>query len=213
MSDTDWIAVSTAFAAVGTVFGLLVALYRDWFLEWRGRPRLQIAFDPAGRRENLDLVTVGPPDGLVHWVRLRVSNATGCRSADNVEVFLLRCERREETRTQTPLNERPLSWSGIRESDGKTRITKTVIPPGVTRHVDLISIEREEGKPTASLRAVPTPRDERHKFSQGDYDVELILSAQNVDAKRYRGSVSYDGAWSDGDDMWQHVNVQFARAD
>lgn len=124
----------------------------------------------------------------------------------------MRCERRDEARIQTPVNERPLSWSGIREPDGVTRITKAEIPPGVTRHVDLISVRLEQGRPTASLRVVPAPRDERHKFTHGEYDIELLLSAQNTDAKLFSGAISYDGGWGDGDEMWQHLEVWIAEA-
>jgi hypothetical protein len=114
---------------------------------------------------------------------------------------------------QAPLNERPLSWSGERQSDGKKRITRTLIPTGVTRHVDLLSIKREDGAAKASLRVVPKLWDGRHKISQGEFDIELVLAAQDVDAKLYKGSIAYDGGWADGDEIWQHVAVQIEPAD
>jgi hypothetical protein len=210
----DWIiAVATVFAAVGTVAAVVIAVQRDWILEKRRRPKLELTFDPANRNRSLDLVTVGPADDLVHWVRPRVSNARGCRSAENVEVFLLRCERQDTTGPHAPVNERPLSWSGVREPDGKTRITRTLIPPGVTRHIDLFSVQQEDGEAKARLRVVPEPRDDRHKFNEGKFDIELILAAQDIDAKRYAGSISYDGGWTEGGEFWQHIDVQIARAD
>jgi hypothetical protein len=193
------------------VTGATLAVYDDGSL--RVRPKLEICFDPAERRRNLDLVTVGPSDDLVHWVRLRVSNAKGRRSAEKVEVFLLRCERRDAAGTQTPVNERPLSWSGVREPDDVTRITRTIIPPGVTRHIDLLSIQKEDGEAKASLRVVPVPREDRHKFTRGEFHIELVLAAQDVNARRYKGSIAYDGGWAEGDEMWQHVRVQIAKAD
>lgn len=210
----DWvIAVATVFAAFGTVAAVVIAVQRDWSLEKKRRPRLALSFDPVDRHGSLDLVTVGPANDLVHWVRPRVSNARGCRSAENVEVFLLRCERRDKTMPQAPVNERPLSWSGVREPDGKTRITRTVIPPGVTRHIDLVSVQRENGEAKASLRVVPVPREDRHKLSEGKFDIELVLAAQDIDAKRYVGSINYDGDWADADDFWQHIDVHLAEAD
>jgi hypothetical protein len=213
MSSNSVIAVATSFAAVGTVAAVLIALYRDLVHERRVRPSLRIDFDPAGRQRNLDLVTVGPTDDRVHWVRLRVSNAKRRRSAEKVEVFLLRCQRLDQQGPQTPVNERPLSWSGVREPDDVTRITRTIIPPGVTRHVDLLSIQKEDGEPRASLRVVPVPREGRHKFSDGEFEIELVLAAQDVDAKRYKGLIAYDGGWAEGDEMWKHLDVRIVEGD
>lgn len=212
MSNDLVIAIATCFAAVGTVLTVVIALCRDFFYERWVRPKLKIGFDPVERRSNLDLVTVGPIDDRVHWVRLRVSNA-GRRSAEKVEVFLLRCERRDGAGTQTPVNERPLSWSGVREPDDVTRITRTIIPPGVTRHIDLLSIQKEDGEAKASLRVVPVPREDRHKFLRGEFQIELVLAAQDVNARLYKGSIAYDGGWAEGDEMWQHVEVRIAEED
>jgi len=213
MSSESIIAVASLLAAFGTVAAVLIAVHRDWWVEKRRRPKLTISFDPANRVENLDLVTVGPAHDLVHWIRPRVSNARGCRSAEKVEVFLLRCEQRRPKHARTPVNERPLSWSGVREPDDVTRITRTVIPPGVTRHIDLLSIQKEKGEAKATLRVVPVPREERHKFRRGEFDIELILAAQDVDAVRYTGSVVYDGTWAEGGEIWEHIDVRIAKAD
>jgi hypothetical protein len=208
----DWIiAASSVLAAGGTVAAVLIAVDRDWIREKKRRPKLEMSFEPVDRLQNLDMVTVGPEHDLVHWIRPRVSNANGCRSAEKVEVFLLRCEQRHPRRARAPVNERPLSWSGVRESDGVTRITRTVIPPGVTRHIDLISIQREKGDAKASLRVVPVPREERHKFRRGEFDIELVLAAQDVDATRYIGSIIYDGEWAQGDEFWGHIDVRIAK--
>jgi hypothetical protein len=82
VSNDSIIAVSTAFAAVGTVAALSIAVYRDVFREWRLRPKLRIAFDAGGRHENLDLVTVGSPDEIVRSGLRRRSTNVPCRGRE-----------------------------------------------------------------------------------------------------------------------------------
>jgi hypothetical protein len=140
---------------------------------------------------------------------MRVSNEEGRRSAEDVEVFLLRCERLDERQEISPLNERPFWWSGVRNADAdETRIVTTRIPPGVVRHLDLCFIVRKEERAAVSLCTMPQPIDGRNTLQPGVYAIELILAARDVDARRYKASIRFDGTWSDGEEIWNNVDVR-----
>jgi len=75
-----WVSVASALI---TLLAVVVALFRDNFHEWRKKPKLDVAVDPEG---------IGFPEiyreGNMGYLRLRLSNARGRDTADEVEVWV-----------------------------------------------------------------------------------------------------------------------------
>ena len=132
MADPHWVEYVGAFgsfAAAGTAVGIAVwSALRDR----RQRPRLELLYDHTDGED----FAAGLNDGAQHWVRLRVRNAPRRRSADEVEVVVVSVEG-QDGEPHGPITGFALVWSNTLPP-----VTRLAIPPGVVRHVDLVSVRR-----------------------------------------------------------------------
>lgn len=122
-----WVQYVAAFggiAAAGTAVGIAT-----WgaFRDRRQRPRLKLLYD----HDQGEDFAVGINDDSQHWVRLRVRNAPGRRSAEDVEVVVVRVER-HDGETIGRLTGFPFGWTNMRDEHGQP-VTRLAIPPGVAR--------------------------------------------------------------------------------
>lgn len=218
----EWLIAGAAIVgALGTSGAVLYALYRDTFREARRRPHLSLELDARWGPSNLDLVTVASPRS--HWVRMRVANERGRRSAEDVEVLVTRVRPLgEEDLYEAPLDTRPLAWSNLISPNGQP-VTKVHLPPGVSRYVDLISVrpplvpdgggDVREARPGETvvcmprLEVRPEPSDRRHWLAQGRYRIDLVISARDVDAQSYETEIEFDGIWRDVPEIWDHLTI------
>ncbi len=216
----EWIVAGAAVAAaLGTLSAVLLALYRDTWREWRLRPRLTLHLDPMWTESNRDLFWQ-QGQAPAHWLRLRVRNEKGRRSAEDVEVLLTAFYALgvEEEAWQPPLDIYPLRWSA-------TRDPRVQIPPGVSRHVDLLMFPaptisddgggftvaspeaeltttgvlcvRQDGASAKSGSAVSDQVFENHH-----YRIELAVVARDIDSRAYAIEVEFDGRYRYPPDFW-----------
>jgi hypothetical protein len=205
---------ATVFVAVGTVGAVAYALFRDLVVVPRRRPKLDLRFDHAGN----DQVVVGTSGGVdAAYVRLRVANARGKDTADDVVVMVTEVRRLEDSEdaiAETRPIAHPLSWSG----SSPPRAMGSV-HPGSERHIDLLHVDlpaREETEigrrwsetTPVQLDLTPKPAGGRELLSLGRYEISVEIRARNADAIRYAISVRWDGEWSGEEAIWEHLRVE-----
>jgi len=84
--------------------------------------------------------------------------------------------------------------------------TRLHIAPGVERHVDLLHIREKEastGMGKLIIDVYPPPADGRHVINPKKVEIELVASARNAKARRWKIIVAYDGHW--GLDPWANL--------
>jgi hypothetical protein len=216
------VVIATALAwiqAGGTLAAVAAALGIAWRGERRERQRqpvLSLRFDPS----------LEPPDFMrgmwsrhgddqweSHWVRLRVENSAGRRSADDVEVLFLSLEALDEAGSQRTLDVVPLRWSST-QGDAGGALTRITIPPGLARHVDLLGIRGScpEADPEAhrlpvAIQVWPIPTDERHRLPGGRYVFHLAVAARDSDAAFFRLEVMVPGERFGAKEIREHLSV------
>ncbi len=152
-----------------------------------------------------------------HWVRLRVQNARGKRSADDVEVLIV--EVRGVSGSGPPLGGSPIIWSNLGVA-GK-HVTRLTLPPGIARHVDLLGFVEPHSdewnipapvqghtQATFEFQVWPPPADGRHQLGEGRYEVILAVVARDTDSREYRVTVSHDGKWWTAQHVKAHTRVE-----
>jgi hypothetical protein len=178
----------------------------------RRRPRLNLALDASGG----DAVVVGTAGGTESaYVRLRVTNASGKDTADDVQVLVV--ERRLLDGSETTPIALPLIWSG-----SYPPATAAPVHPGAERYLDLLHVdwpgrdeleiaERWTGSEDAFIEVMPKPAGRQDRLVAGEYTLRLQLLARNADATWYEVVVHWDGKWSGKADMWTHLRVEQPR--
>lgn len=156
-----------------------------------------------------------------HWVRLRVENARGKRSADDVEVLVVevRGEWSDGRSRVPPLGGLPLAWSDMPARDEK--LTRLTLPPGIARRVDLLRLDEPysdaenipapvEGhtQTTFELQVSPSPADGRHRLGGDRYDIILAVVARDTDSREYQVTIAYDGKWWTAQHVKEHLRVE-----
>jgi hypothetical protein len=222
----EWLQTLGTLAAVIVALGIALA---GWIRERRRQPKLSLHFSPEPDAPWLDLQALSRPRSA--WVRVRVSNARGKHSAHDVEVLVTHFRRvpKSPENQQLPLDIRPLRWSNTLDPQGHP-MTRVTIPPGVTRYCDLLAIpeptasineaahdQSEEEiqrdidagqySTAAALQVFPEPRDGRHLFREGSYELEVAVCARDVDASFYKTMVSFNGEWRRGNKVWDGLDI------
>jgi len=205
---------ATVFVAIGTVGAVCYALFRDLVVVPRRRPNLDLLFDQTGN----DQVVVGSTgDFDAAYVRLRVANAAGKDTADDVVLMVTEVQRLEDSDgaiAETKPIVLPLTWSG---SDPPS--TMGSVHPGSERHIDLLHVDwpaRDETEiarkwsetTPMQLDLTPKPAGGREVLDLGSYEISVEIRARNADAIRYAITVSWDGKWSGAEAMWDHLRVE-----
>jgi hypothetical protein len=225
MLETLGVADGTPFVldllrAAGPFVAAAAALYIALRAEHRDRrrqPDLRLMFDPT-----TDDVEAGVDEGKdeTHWVRLRVANGWGKRTAEDVEVIIV------DVRPwlgKTTLNGFRLTWAILVEDDLRwpdvPLPARQTIPSGTARHVDLICMgscsdsEPIEGVTPAyvAVQAQPKRRDKRHVLTGGERYLLLALTARDADAVYYGVTIEFDGLWWSSEHVRERLNVSVSR--
>jgi hypothetical protein len=208
---------ATVAVAIGTVGAVAYALFRDFFVTPRRRPKLDLRFDHAGN----DQIIVAAAEGFdAAYVRLRVVNGVGKDTADDVVVMVT--DVRQLADSEQPASEvqpvgLPLTWSG---SDPPRTVAS--VHPGSERHIDLLHVDwpagdeveiarKWTGTVPLQLDLAPRPAGAEHILESGIYEISVELRARNADAMRYSIPVAWDGKWSGQEAMWEHLRVETPR--
>jgi hypothetical protein len=203
-------------AVVATLSAVFLALYLNLIRERLQRPRLTLDFEPSPAHDApLDLIT-HPEPAPAHWIRLRVSNAPGRRSAEDVQVLVTRIQPRASPGLgKLPLDTRPLRWTGLYDESSNTAITEIALPPGLARHIDLLALREPDGEgikegrqASALVQVWPSTQGPRSWISAGTYDLELAVVARDTNTRRYRAEIEFDGVWRAGPEIWDHLRFR-----
>lgn len=97
-----WATVAVAIGTIGTV---VYALFRDYFVTARRRPRLDLRFDRAGN-DQVVIETEGGSDAA--YARLRVANQPGKDTADDDIVMVTELRRLGDEEAATTAETRPI---------------------------------------------------------------------------------------------------------
>jgi hypothetical protein len=207
----DWLRTGAALlGAVGTVLAVILALWLQWFRIERRRPSLTLDFDPTLDRVNVPQRADAPQeprDYRSHWVRPRVTNERDGDSAVDVEVVLVRVEARDSETGRSSQREHNLEGLSLKWSEVKAE--KATLPPGVTRHIDLVHVdnmrvekdgdvvkreEDEKGRDEAPIRfdVYPTPEAKYYRVFRPECRVVLALTARDTNPIFYSTVVNYD---------------------
>jgi hypothetical protein len=205
---------ATVAVAIGTIGAVLYALFRDFFVTPRRRPKLDLRFDKSGN----DQVIVATAEGFdAGYVRLRAANRVGRDTADDVVVMVTELRQvagSEETMSEAQPIGLPLTWSG----SSPTR-TMASVHPGSERHIDLLHVDlpaRDDSEIARrwsealplQLDLSPRPVGGYDILEPGTYEISVEVRARNADAIRHAIPVFWDGKWSGKAAIWDHLRVE-----
>jgi hypothetical protein len=197
---------ATVGVAIGTLATVVYALFRDVIVLPRRRPKLELRFDFSGN----DRVIVRTSDEFdAAYVRLRVANAKGKDTADDVVVVVTEFRRLDDPQeTTTPVGV-PLTWSGT-----SPPLTVATVHPCSQRHVDLLHVDRPgQANVPLQLDLSPKPAGGRDLLEPGTYEISIEVRARNADAACYVVPLVWDGESSGGGSTWDHLRVESVRLD
>ena len=202
--------------SLGPFVAAAVALYiafRSERRQRRERPELRLIYE---HKTSDDFAAgVGDPSMQTHWVRLRVANRWGKRTAEDVEMLVIDLRPR---RAEGSLNGFALKWSNMLDAHGQP-ITRQTIPSGIARHVDLVCTlgptwdfdqpKLVEGETWSGLQLQvhPVPSGTRRIFDAGAWTLLLALTAKDTDAAYYAVNVDFDGKRWSADHIREHLKV------
>jgi hypothetical protein len=182
--------------AIGTIGAVGYALFRDLVVTPRRRPKLELAFDPAGT----DRVVAGTSEGRdAAHVRLRVTNRPGKDTADDVVVMVTEVRGPDDGEAK-PVGLPLTWWSGSTPS-----LTVASVHPASERHVNLLTWS-EAAPPRLAVSAEPAAGGDT--LGSGTCEIAVEIRARNADAIRYDIPVSWDGKPAAGAAVWDHLLVE-----
>lgn len=212
MDGPHWIEYVTAIGTVSaTVAALFIALW-GWSREQRHRPKLRLLYDAADKGDFV--VGFNASGQEQHWCRLRIQNAVGRKSADDVEVVLMALATAGHDSLRS-LEGHLLTWSNIGG-------TKTTVAPGLERHVDLLSVAQpmisdggggfapggREGDPApAVLTLSPVPTDGSPILPAGKHWLLLAITARDTNAQFFVVEITHDGKWWGRERVRDHLSA------
>ena len=205
--------VANVFAALGTVFAVILALFLQVILVQRRRPSLYL--DYSSDEDDQDSIALDLEHDLNFWVQMKVRSRARKNTAHNVEVTLLRVVRPAGA-NRAAVPSRVLKWSDALS-------LRVDIPSGIWKRVDIIHYwsEKEGAKRSLLLPAFNRqvvggfPPSQRHYLTDaGEYRFELIVSADDIDASAWWVSFWFEPQQiSSLMDMRQQIkDVRFGRA-
>jgi hypothetical protein len=217
--------VLEALRSIGPLAAVVTALYiasRAERREKRDKPDLSLAYDHH-RGEDFAIglllkhAQVPKITAEEHWVRVRVVNRAGKRTAEDVEVTLLDFRHIDTGANQgtQPMGDLAFPW--VNRFDGDKPAVKVTIPPGAARRFELLRLREPLGLVTAKtgvtdthavLSVVPTPGDERHFIAKGRYTILLAVTAKDTDARYFAFHIAFDGKWSTGPESRRRLVVE-----
>lgn len=217
-STIDWAAVREWLIAAGTVGATGAAVWIGVLQPRRRRPALSLHFDPTDPRDaqvaGIVFIQPGQPGSEFNtrgaFARLRVANAAGRETADDVEV-LVEAVRLTDPGSQPTFEAESLGDLPLPASNSEPTTTRLSIPPGIERHFDLAHVRKREvaeGDRDVILEVFPRPADLRWRVDADRFEVDVVVAASNADARRYTVGVEFDGRWPEDEaEAFAHFRV------
>lgn len=201
---SGWTDYLTAIGTVGAVFAAIGIAALTARRESRSRPKLSLHYD---HQSPDDLVTgvIGTTGQPQHWLRARVANKPGRRSAQDVELLIVNVATPQAPGALRSLQGFPFHWANTK---GET--TRLTIAPGVERHIDIAALLKSGGPQAAiplHLATAPQPADSSQRLTAGVYTLLVVLAARDTDATYYEIELIFDGRWHDSDEIRAHLQV------
>lgn len=212
-SPETWTAVGTIVLAAATVFAVFAQdPVRRRYL------RASVTMTIRQRPPDVHLIQMQftYPDGTVLvekvlYIRVDVSHEGG-RTAENVELLAARVWRVSDDGERLPVTKflpMPLLWSS---SGGATTVR---LPSGFFRHCDFGYLGRmggHETKLTISTAVQPfgvgTEAESPSVLSPGTYDIEVVLSGDNVEPIHETWRIRFGPQWSDDEfEMLEKISI------
>jgi len=184
MGDNSSMEIAAWLQGVGTVAAVIVALFLELFLVWWRRPRFDFTISLDPRDNDLSTYEREGHDQYVSWLRGKVHVTDGKVPALKVEV-LVQDWRSPENQDVPFAHGNSFNWAN--SEDEVVRVA-----PGTWRRVDLLAWMasiNEPGIPTLwiplrSARGYP-PRSWFHLTKSGDYELDLVVVADNSMSSRW----------------------------
>jgi hypothetical protein len=142
------------------------------------------------------------------WLRFTVDNPPGKRTAREVQVLVTHVVAPAERKELVPGG--PLRWTDV-------RIPTVDLPAGISRMVDIATVYLpvvDEKVPDAEkvtklhLQVTLAEGDERNALDPGTYELELAVTAQDIDATFYNTTIKFENTWeTDPWDLKRHLEV------
>lgn len=222
LATVEWTDVVGAFGPLVAAATALFIAFRATRRERAQRPKLTVHFDASGR-EDFVKGALDSEGRERHWVRLRVANALGRRTAENVEILFLdlRSNNPADAIVRTmPVSGRAFRWTHHNYPDGKP-ITKLDIAPGASRHFDLLRLSQPVVVPAiagqtgalAGLLLYPPTDALRYALTAGTYQALIVITARDTDATYYAVEVEFDGLWWSAADVGRHLHIRPVQVD
>lgn len=200
-SPETWTAVGTLVLAGVTVIALFV---QEPIRRLYGRASLTMGIRPQPPDVHLIEMQWSKDRQVIHaemvlYLRILVAHERG-RTAENVELLAARVWRIDDTGRHpvTKFLPMPLLWS----SAGGASTMR--VPSGIFRHCDLGYLGRAGADPTKLFistlvqpLAVGTEAEYPSVLAPGEYDIEVILSGDNVTPIRRTWRIKFGPEWSD----------------
>jgi hypothetical protein len=198
-SALDWIAaIGGTVAAIGAIVAAWLGIRR--VLREKAmtpEPTMSFGEDPAAT----EWAPVFRCGHRSLWLRFTVANPPGKSTAREVQVLVTHVEKPRDREELVPGG--PLRWTDL-------RIPTVDLPAGISRMVDVATVHLPEGEKTTKLHLQTTlaEGDERNELEPGAYELELAVTAQDVDAVFYNTTLSFENTWEN--DPWEltrHLQV------
>lgn len=211
-ADPHWIDYVAAF---GTLLASIVAVGIALWARSRDdrqRPELSLVYD-GGKGDDF-LAGVHENQREEHRVRMRVANKWGKRSAEDVEVILVRLQRPS---FKSMVDGYSFAWSNTHDRDGRP-LTRLTVPPGLARSFDFLSLTEPRSavggrsKSGADFAALglslePPEPSGTADLQAGEHTILVALTAKDTDTVYYSVKVSFDGKWWGADAIHSHLKV------
>lgn len=185
--SVEWWGVGTnAAAAIVTFMAVLVALVGWRFMDWRRRPRLEIAFKheaPWCRKTNLD------DDRQAYWIRLQVKNKGHNPARACIGKVTRVCS---DGTVRDDIDPMRLRWCGVRDKDGFKAIHLA------KDQVEFLNVLRlESDAQSVIFETFPSkeyaPGHPVRLNTNVDHTIEVAVMADNAEPASRCLTVRYDG--------------------
>lgn len=203
----QWVGAFATSAAVA------VALFKDEWLKYRRRPRLDLRIESKEPDCLLNPIVVRGPlgqllwQGPCYWIRMWVTNE-GRGRAEQVQVFVSKLYREDAKHEFLPVPgfiPMNLRWSNSQDPNNPE-----IFAPGISqqfgKHCDLCSISDPanptdvlagyQGHCVANLTLEVIPNNDAHRLPPGNYKLEIMIGAANARPITREILLNLKGTWS-----------------
>lgn len=218
--NSKWLGVVATFCAV------FVALFRESLFAWLKRPKLEVEFlfeHPDCQMEiSYHWSNIDGKVTQIHMLffRIRVKNC-GNTAAKNVEVFASKLSKKsddnliEDYKGFLPMY---LKWSHTESTVIESIPAKIykmcdlgkIIDPSTRNYAaneSLRGYNAKQNEAIFSFEVFPKPNSCSHLIEKGNYQLEVVIGADNCKPIKSEFGIEFDGKWFAGDNVMMDKHV------